>query len=359
MFRSLITFATLICLIASSSLLADCCQSVDVSVGWRRDYVDWKVSRIHSSGYTPGRAKSEISFKDINSYTISAKSKWAGSAYYVRLSGEYATTFKGQAHEHFRVNSPYLYFPVDVHTSDPIRRNSEIFDIDGAVGYPLSFCCCRLSVVPLIGFSFHRQRLRVKAHKKCCHSGCPCESSNDIDINGYSSSTSATSSCCSSSCNFCESSSGEFCLCSSNPFIYADCTNPFSSSSDTNIPHELGLCTHHRTSSYRFTWYGFYLGADIAYALDSCWTLFSELEFHGFNRAHGKRMSRTGVHFVDEYHKKGWAYGFNGVLGATYCICNCWYGTLGVDFRWWKSNSKHDDLEWKMVGANIGIGYVF
>lgn len=359
MFKSLIAFTTLICIITSFSLLADCCccQSADVSVGWRRDSLDWETSRLHSS-YIDGRAKSDILFKDINSYTISGTAKWAGTFFYVRLSGEYGLTDKGRAHERFRINSPYyLYDPIEVHTNDKIKRRSEVYDFNGAVGYPLSFCCCRFSAIPLIGFSFHRQHLRVKGDKRCCHSSHSSSSSSD-SYSDYSSSSSC--SFCSSYCDFCSSSSSSsFCVCSSNPFISSQCSNPFSSRSDPNIAHDLGLCTRHRTSNYRFTWYGFYIGADLAYALDSCWTLFSELEYHFLDRCHRKRKSWTGVDFVDDYHKSGWAHGFNGVVGVTYAFSTCWYTTLGVDFRWWKADSRHDDLEWKMVGAKIGVGYMF
>lgn len=358
MFKSLMTFTTLICFV-SSPLMADSCPSIDVSVGWRRDSLDWKTSHLDSS-YVSGRAKSDILFKDINSYTLSGEARWVDSFYYIRFSGEYGFTDKGRAHERFRINSPYLYYPIEVHTNDPIKRRSEVYDFNGAVGYPFSFFCSRLALVPLIGFSFHRQHLRVKADRRCCQSSSSCSSSS---YSSYYDSSSSSSCCsrCSSSCNSCssESSSSEFCVCSSNPFISTPCSDPFSSESDPNIAHELGLCTHHRTSMYRFTWYGFYVGADLSYALDYGWTLFSELEFHFLDRCHRKRKSWTGVYFVDDYHKEGWAYGFNGVIGATYVICNCWYTTLGVDFRWWKSDDKHDDLTWKMVGAKIGLGYMF
>lgn len=349
MFKSLITFTMLICVIATSSLFADCCQSVDVSVGWRRDDLNWKTKHLDSS-YISADADSHIHFTDINSYTLSAEAKWVDSAYYIRISGEYGTTDKGRAHERFHIKSPYLYHPIEVHTSDRIKRRSEVYDFDAAVGYPLSFLCCRLSVVPLIGFSFHRQHLRVKENKHSHSSSSSSSSSSSYSSYYYPSSSSEF---------FSHHSSSEFFVSSSNPFVSSPYLNPFSSSSST-IASNLGLVNHHRTSNYRFTWYGFYLGTDIAYALDSSWTLFSELEFHFLDNCHRKRKSWTGVNFVDDHHKKGWAYGFNGVVGVTYYIANCWYTTLGIDFKWWKTDSnKHDELRWKSVGAKIGLGYMF
>lgn len=353
MFNFLVIFFTL----ASSQLIAgcfcDCCQSVDVSVGWRRDSLDWKNRDIDSS-YVSGRANSDILFKDINSYTLSAKARWVGSAFYFRCSAEYGLSDKGRAEERFKIHSPYLYYPISVETSEPIKRKSEVYDFDAAIGYPFTFFCCRLNIVPMLGFSFHRQHLRVKDDHYCCSSCCCCSSDPCC--------CSCSSYCSSQSCCeylYCHSS--DFYLSSSNPFRSSPSSNPFgsSSSSDPNIASELGLCNPHQTSTYRFTWYGFYAGVDIAFALDGCWTLFGEFEGHFLDKCHQKRESWTGVYFVDNFHKKEDAYGFNALVGITYYIANEWYTTLGVDFNWWKADKKHDELHWKKVGAKIGLGYMF
>lgn len=352
MFKSLVKFSLFIWLITSFSLFAECCQSVEVSLGWRRDSLDWNTKDLHSK-HICGRAKSDILFKDINSYTLSGQAKWTDTNYYIRFSADYGLTDKGRAHERFKIKSPYLWYPIDLETSDPIKRRSEVYDFNAAVGYPFSFFCCRLSVVPLIGFSFHRQHLRVKQDEDfSCSSDCSYSYSSDCS---YSYSPF-------SACEFFDYySSSDFFLSSYNPFVCSVYSNPFShsSSSDPTIASALGLKNPHRTNNYRFTWYGFYLGTDIAYALDSSWTLFSELEVHFLDNCHRKRKSWTGVSFVDDYHKKGWAYGFNGVLGVTYTITDCWYTTLRVDFKWWKADAKHDNLEWKSVGAKLGLGYMF
>lgn len=306
----------------SAFLCADGCRSLDVSVGWRSDQLNWKTN-AQGHRCAPGRARSHLLFKDIDSYAVGGTARWAGAAYYVRLAAEYGWTEKGRAREHFRLRSPLLYCPVEVQTSDPVKRHSEVYDFNGAVGYPFRFCHSRLWVAPLIGFSFHRQHLRVKGERH--------ESSG----------------------------SSSFCLSYCNPFVSAYSSNPFADSSDPTIASKLGFCTDHRTSSYRFTWYGFYLGADVVYLIDEVWTLFAELEGHCFDQCHRKRHSCTGVDFVDQDHKKGWAYGCNGVFGTTYYMINGWYTILSVDAKWWKSNAKHDDLTWKNVGVKVGVGYLF
>lgn len=338
MFRTFITFATLVFTILSSSVYADCCQSGEITFGWRRDNLNWKLRHLESS-YVPARVKSRILFKDLETYTVNTKLKWVDSEYYIRFSADYGLSDKGRAHEHFKIHSPLLNHSIGVSTSDPIKRRSEVYDFNIAVGYPFTFCCCRLSVVPLVGFSFHRQHIRVKGSEHYSY----CSSSSYFD--------SSSSSYRSSSAFFVESC---------NPFAYpTSSSDPFGSPSDPNIAGALGLSAPHHNSMYRFTWYGFYVGTDIAYALDSCWTLFSELEVHFLDNCHRKRQSWTGVYFVDDYHHKGWAYGFNGVCGLTYTFTTCWYSTIAVDFNWWKGHSSHDDLQWKMVGAKIGLGYMF
>lgn len=350
--------------VVCSSLFAicfddDCCQSVECSVGWRRDDLKWRLRDIDSS-YIPARVKSKIDYKDIESYTLSAKARWVGSAYYIRLSAEYGLSEKGRAEEKFKIKSYYLRDSIGVETDNPVKRRSEVYDFDGAVGYPLTFFCCRLNIIPLIGFSFHRQHIRVKEREfSCCPSSCTSFSSQSCSCDGYD--------CydCSRPDHSClrffeNHPSSSFFVESSNPFVSTPSSDPFqSSSSDPKIASALGLATPNRTQNYRFTWYGVYLGADIAYALDCCWTLYSQIEFHFLDRAHRKRKSWTGVDFVDEYHKETWAYAYNAVLGTTYAFGTCWYSMVEVNFNWWKGHAKKDELHWKTTGGKIGLGYIF
>jgi len=168
MFRSFITLIILMGLLLTSPAFAfydeicsffsnnnscsgcscSCCGNFDIKAGWRRDSLDWKVKDLHSS-YISGDVDDHIFFKDINSYTISGQAKWISSDYYIRISAEYGLTDKGRAREHFNIDSPFLFGPINIETNDPIKRRSEVYDFDGAVGYPFTFFNCRLSVVCL------------------------------------------------------------------------------------------------------------------------------------------------------------------------------------------------------------------
>jgi hypothetical protein len=342
MFKFLFSLAAVYFITVSSLCYSGCDQSVEVGIGWRKDNTIWKLKDLHDC-YISAEVDSHIRFKDIEYYTAYTKARWAGERFYIRLSADYGLSEKGRAKELFGINSSYLcHDHVEVATNDPIKKRSEVYDFNGAVGYPLSICDCRLCVVPLIGFSFHRQRTRVKAPEHC---SCCCYSS---DYGYYRPSCSSTyfypATC---SCPY--------------PFGYSQSSNPFGSpsSSDYRIASELNLSTSKRTSNYRFTWYGFYLGADIAYALDGCWTIYTELEGHFLDRCHRKRRSWTGVYFIDDYHNKDWGYGFTTNTGTTFSMSACWYATLSVDYRWWKSYSSHDKLSWKSTGINAALGYSF
>lgn len=316
------------------------CGAIDVELGWRRDYLNWKTKDL-CKNYLCGKIDDRLFFKDINSYTVAGQLRWISQHYYVRASAEYGFTDKGRAIEHFKMKSPDLICcPLEVNNNDPVKRRSEVYDFDGAVGYPFLLCCDKFMFVPLIGFSYHRQHLRVKEH---------------VD----------SSSCC---CNSDYLNSCEFFQCHSSDSFFVDSynaigcevsSNPFASSSSSNIASNIGLKNPHNTDTYRFTWYGFYVGADMAYALDCCWTLFWNTEIHFLDNCHRKRKSWTGVFCVDDYHKRGGAYGFNNVVGVNWSMDRDWFATLSVDFDWWRAHSRNDELVWKKVGVKAGLAYTY
>jgi Protochlamydia outer membrane protein len=351
----------LLALFFSVEICANCYPSVEIQAGWRRDNIDWKVRHVGSS-YVDAMAKSHIEFKDMESYTVSGKARFIDPSYYIRLSADYGLGFKGRGKEHFKLySSLFDCSEVGVHTNNPAKNGNEVYDFNGAIGYPYSFCCNRLSVIPLLGFSYHRQHLRIKqpglGHSHSSYpTGGSCLTSEEIAAgetsNGYRSFWSHDS------YFFPESSSN-----SSNPFKSSQSVNPFANydSSHQTIAHALGLRNYRRTQNYRFTWYGFYAGFDLAYALDSNWTLFGELEGHFANRCHSKRKSWTGVYFVDHYHNQSWSYGFNGVVGATCALPNEWYFVVTTNYKWHQAHSHHhnDSIYWRSAEVQAGLGYMF
>jgi len=335
-----------IALLFSAPVLASCCidsnNGLEVGLGWRRDDMRWKLKDITSS-YLYADALSKIHFKDLNYYTIHAKCHSVGCSYYFRASADYGQSDKGRAVEVFGLTTPiYDVGSVLIESNQKIKRRSEVYDFSAAIGYPFTPCGCKLVIAPLVGFSFHRQHLRAKGGE----SRYSASSFYRFD---------------SESLSFTNTSESAFSVNSSNPFDFGS-YDPFSNSSESDhlIANVLGLSIDKRVSVYRFTWYGPYVGVDIAYALDSCWSLFSQTEYHFLDNCHRKRKSLTGVYFVDDYHHKGWAYGFDQTVGATFDMGANYYFSIAADFKWWKGHSgSHDELHWKSVGVNAAMGYFY
>ncbi len=340
-----------------SCCCVDLCTALELGVGWRRDSLNWKVKDMESS-YISAEADSRIHYKDVEFYVGYGKVKWVGSEFYIKLEGEYGQSQKGRAEEHFHIESSILSHSIHALTDNPIKRRSEVYDFDLAFGYPITFCHCRGYVVPMIGCCYHRQRLRVKDR----HSSSSSSSSyfDSSDFEKYSSEWYNNGESIDSSFFYPSSySSSDFIVSPSNPFNSFQISDPFGSpSSDhVNIASVLGLSTDKRTDMERFTWYGPFLGLEVAYGLDPHWTLRAEGNFNFLNNCHRKRDSKTGVYFVDGYHRKGWAYGFDGLVSTTYMLDTCWFFTGTAQYKWWKAHSTHDELHWTSVELDIGIGF--
>lgn len=356
MFYQLIALVSLFFVAAESCFADNCCtsnccaQSLEIGVGWRRDTINWKVDD-YSDSFLDVTAFSQHHIRDMDMYTCYAKARWVDTCYYIRLDGDYGTMYKGRSHETFGVESPFLRRlggSAEISTSDPIKRRGEAYDFNIAFGYPLNFdycrCCC---IIPTVGFSFHRQQFQID---------------HDID--------SLFSSCC----------SGSSCFSSDGPFrnrrdrrrerrrerhefagIVTRLERQELTRRERRILNLIGECAFNREDGLRFTWYSPYVGTDIYCALDSCWTLFAELEAHIFGQCHRKRDTDTALVSVNEYHSTGKAYGFNGVVGVTLTMQEGWYATLTTDLRWWHSNARNfeDHLEWRSAGVNFAFGYIW
>lgn len=333
---------------------ADCVGSFELGVGWRRDQIKWNLHQFESSRLDIN-SHARRHFKDLNFYTAQAKVQLISNCYYIRLSADYGLSDKGRLHNHVELETPLLKRlggDVDLFFNKHVKRRSEVYDFSGAVGYPLTFCCNTIDVIPLIGFSFHRQRLRVESfefesffslfdssgssddslrdrHRRDHHGGRDHVDPVDIDLCDSSSFSSESGDC----------------------HLHLE-------GRDAEIARLLKSRRH--GEGYRFTWYSPYIGADIFWALDPYWTLFAQLEGHFYGSCH-RKQNFEGILFRDEYHSTGMALGFNGKVGAIVCVDDCWFYNITVDFRAWNSNCRNfdDRMQWRSAGVNVGVGYIF
>lgn len=340
MLKYLIGLAAVLFTFDVSAQCVNAVNAFEIGAGWRRDSLNWDIKNLEGSALSAD-VDDHLHFKDINFYVINAKYCSCSSEYYFRASADYGTSYNGRAYEKFELDTPlYDIGSVVFHTSEKIKRRSEAYDFSGAVGYPFMFCCCRLMISPLIGFSWHRQHIRSKNSDSKYGSSFVYDTPNDSSFYVKES-----------------SSSNPFGFSYSSDEAYSD---PFDSPSPVFIPSELGLSVEKRTSPYRFTWYGFFAGVDIAYALDSYWTIISQTEFHFLDRCHRKRKSLTGIYFVDDYHKESYAYGFDQKLLITYDMGSCYYTSLGVEYKYWRTHkSSHDMMWWNNVAINWNLGFAY
>jgi len=339
----------------------DLCQSLELGVGWRRDSLTWKVKDMRSS-YISAVCDSSIDFKDIESYVGYGLAKWVGEEFYIKLYGEYGLSQKGRAEEHFFIDSSILSHDIRVETDHRIKRRSEVYDVDLAFGYPITFCHCRGYFVPMIGCCFHRMHLVVKGprHSSSSSSSSSFDSSDFTKYDGkwYYNGESVDSSFFYPTSYF---DSSDFIVSPSNPFASFQESDPFSRPWESNIEiaSALGLSIDRRSDTQRFTFYGPFVAVEAAYALDCKWTLQGEAKANFLNNCHRKRKSWTGVYFVDDYHHRGWAYGFDGMVSCTYMLDTCWYFTGTTQYKWWKAHSKRDEIHWQSVECELGMGYRF
>ncbi len=364
MFKSLVKLAAItfmsITSLSFGSCGGSCVQSFEIGVGWRKDNLKWNVDDVSnscsnssfssaSSACYKAEVYSDLHFKDIEMYTVNAKAHWAGSEYYIRLAGDYGSSFKGQGWQRFGISASVLSGSLSTSVSNPTKRRSEFYDFTGAVGYPFMTCNNSLLIVPVVGYSFHRQRIKVKeGHHDSFSSDFSLSSSNPF----FSSSSIPSSYSYSAS-------SSDSSFSSSSESSSSDDFDPFQSSSSSSIAGLVGFSPEKLISSYRFSWYGPLVGLDIAYGLDNRWTVFGEFEYHFYDRCNRKRNSVTAVNFIDHYHSKKSASGFNGTVGTTWDMGCSWYTTVAVDFKYWKSDGHDDKVEWSSVGANIALGCMF
>lgn len=322
---------------------SDCVGVVELLPGLRQDTVSWKAKHVpvsSSSEYCDSFhiPRSKVKFDDLDFYTLTANATWMSSCCYLRFSGTYGSSHQGKMKETLALTTSLLSSSFDESVHPKVKRRNQAVDLDAAWGYPLAFCCGRLSIVPLLGVSYHHLNLHTKdrgAYPSCC-----------------SSSSSSSDSCCFSSSSF----PVDECY---NAFPSSVTENPFLDSSSENFRDMLGIENCHRTSTYRFSLCALYLGCEFAYGCGSPWTLFGELDLYLFGRATRERKSYVGISKLDHYHKAGSTHGVQAKLGANYDMGGNWYSTLLLNFNGWRSESHRDTLFWRSYGVELGLGYIY
>jgi hypothetical protein len=278
--------------------------SFQFGIGYRTDDFSWKIGL--PTEILP-ESKSKLWFKDLEIFTINGRIKSACDCIYYRIDGQYGWIVDGDVRESDRFCDPVstvLTGDTAFTCSFPKTHNSVkgkyVADFSVALGYPLEQCWCpNVQIVPTIGFAYDTLRFRAHGHESIFDDLATAQ----VPILGFD-------------------------------------------------PGE----RRHRSSSFRATFWGPFIGLDFAWCSD-CWNLYGEFEYH-FVRARRDRNTHI-VHFLDHYRRTRHAYGFNLKIGSTYRFCYNWFLDGNLSYKQYDSNRCRDSINWRSFGVGLDLGYMF
>lgn len=302
-------FLSAIFALAFTTTLATTCKveadtSVQFGIGYRSDDINW---RIKDPEETSEYNIAHLNFRDLEIFTLQAKLKGVcGDCVYYRLDGQYGWILDGTVRESDQFYASEADMEgcatpvISATTYNDIKRNY-VADFNVGIGYPLQQCWCpELQLIPTIGFAYDTQRLRQKNHETI------------FDQLGE------------------------------------DCADL--------IPLE-GDDYHH--SKYRTTFWGPWIGLDVAFCHQDCWNLYGEFQYHFGTRARRERNSHLGFYDFDHHERTKNATGVSLKVGSTYAFnCN-WFADAYVTYKRFYSHQHHDHLTWRSIGVALDVGYIF
>lgn len=278
--------------------------SVQFGLGYRSDQIDWKTGiPDFVDDTTLIDSESKLRLKDIEIVELYGRLKGScGDCLYYRVDGSYGWIVDGTA----RTSDRFIFFEGDscFGYDAPVFRHKVdkdyVADFNIGIGTPLHQCCCpNLQVIPAIGFAYDTQSIHIKNRHHDSSS-----SSESASIVGSGSSS-----------------------------------------------------ERHRNRS-RSTWWGPWIGVDLAFCNQECWNLYSEIEYH-FARCRRHRTTDIGLRFLDNFHRTRQGSGWNVRLGSLYFFrCNM-YVDGHFTYKRWTSNHHHDRLLWQSYAIGADIGYTF
>lgn len=284
----------------------------EIGLGYRQDSILWKME---DHGEVNPRVESDLHFKDLEIVVLGARFKgMLGCNIYTRTSFDYGWVVDGSMREelqivnrhgtsHFDHNGVFTdgrYTKAVVHNRE--SGNSYVWDFNIAFGMPYQCGCEGLQIAPMLGFSYDRQQIKVHNRER----------------------------------------------------IFANLDHHFASIETGE--HTDKKCKSRNT--YKASWWGPWLGFDLSYISDNCWTFFGEFEVH-IGRIERERHSSVGVPFFDRYDRTKCFWGTTTKLGANYILCDNVYVEGAISYLHWTSTSHRDDLYWSSGSVRFDVGYMF
>lgn len=326
MIKSLFKLTTVLFTAVSAFVFADCQTTFEVGLGYRRDYIN--ARNIERNVDDSHSFRSHHKFKDLDIVLLSAKLRSWDSCYYFRAAGDYGWITDG------RVSRGHCFGDISSASSSSNGghrhrsiNGSDNFVADAtiAIGYPFFMgCCCEFMVAPVIGYAWDTQHIKTKRDHFFNN-----DASSSFDVSRRASSSSSSSS------SFSSSSSS-------------------SSSSGSHRGH----------NKYRFTWYAPYVGVDLSYMLDDCWSIYGEFEYHFVVRTQEKRSNwLNGLFASDVSGSNQWhgrnktlknGNGFVGTVGGYYFWGCDWYAGLSTSLYYFNTSRSHHHHNSSSSGSGSG-----
>ena len=318
---------------------AEANTSLQFEVGYRSDDLHW-AHRVPDAIRL--NTKSKLQFKDLEIFQIGAKLKsTCGECVYYRIEGHYGWITDGTLRESDQIALPAsgpLTPATQTCVVTPVlhnkAKNKYAADFNIAFGYPIQQCWCTcLQIVPTVGFSYDTIRINAK-NRETVVGQLGEETAGEFNLHPRCGSCNRSQSCGSSSS-------------SSSSAVGQDDSSSSSSS-----------CCGFGSSKYRATVWGPWIGFDLAYCHQECWNVYGEFQFN-FGRGRRDRSSCVGLYSIDNYRRTRSTYGFSAKVGSLYFFrCN-WFIDGNLYYKRWYSDRSRDHLNWRQLGFNVGVGYVF
>lgn len=258
-------------LLATSSVSAFDASVVEFGLGyvWRHDDFTWKTTNPQVVPLTT----SEHRYEDLQTNLIAAQMKLVSyDNMYIRLYADYGWVCSGQGETQLKTG--------DVLTlgTKNIANKGEVWDIDIAFGYQLSFCYDTFNIIPLIGYSSTQQRLHLTNFTRLVNGGVPDEP--PVDVDDYD-------------------------------------------------------------EHFRSKWNGFWVGVDFEYDFFYCMRLLGGFEYHRacldgcFTQDNSATLS---IPNPSKAAIEACAQGYICDLGLSFDICGNWKFTLLGEYQYWKAD---------------------
>lgn len=299
--------------------------TAEFGIGYRTDDISWSFdapSTLHTDSY------SKLNFKDLEIFALHARIKSrCGDCLYYRVDGTYGWIQDGTLKESDRfsrnvdqncyecvsdsscsegscVVSPFESISITPKISNDVNHKY-VADFDVGLGYPLEQCwCSNLQVVPAIGFTYSTQRIRAKSKHTIC--GKISEDFPDANASNYG----------------------------------------------------LSCPQQRQHNNFRTTWWGPWVGLDLAYSDGGCWNVYGEFEYF-FGRARAQRNTNIGIDHFDNHRFTKWANGYAFRVGSHYYFrCN-WLLDGFITYKRFHSRGHDSELTWRAIGVGLALGYTF